>query len=392
MHRTLRACLLLVMAAVLAVPVGAPAQEPGVTETEVLLGMWSPLTGPTALLGTSERDALQIWVSQVNEAGGVHGRKVRLIVYDDAGSPQEALAGVRRLIDQDRVFALVAGSISGSTLPVVPLITRSKVPFVASISSNRRLLDPFSRYIFRVYPMEIPQSTGVIDYVVPKFGIKRPAMIYNSNDYGVGGHEAVSMRLKEKHNLPLVASERYNSGDQDFSAQLLRIKQANPDAVFVWAFAAEAGIIVRQSKELGLNVLHAGGGATMTPLFPQGAGPAGVGFVAVSAYPNLPESNAPPVVKYRDALKKLHPSGFPPGRPSEYDLLGYGAGKIVEEGLRRAGRDLTREKFIDALETMKDFDSGVLYPVTFTRTNHEGASQVNPVRVNDKLQWEVIPK
>ena len=133
MHRTLCAWLLLVVALLLASPVGAPAAEPGVTDTEVLLGMWSPLTGPTALLGTSERDALQIWVSQVNEAGGVNGRKVRLIVYDDAGSPQEALASVRRLIDQDRVFALVAGSISGSTLPVVPLITRAKVPFDASI-------------------------------------------------------------------------------------------------------------------------------------------------------------------------------------------------------------------------------------------------------------------
>src|SRR5262245_49023257 len=133
MHRTLCAWLLLVVASLLASPQAAPAAEPGVTDSEVLLGMWSPLTGPTALLGTSERDALQIWVSQVNEAGGVHGRKMRLIVYDDAGSPQEALAGVRRLIDQDGVFALVAGSISGSTLPVVPLITRSKIPFVASI-------------------------------------------------------------------------------------------------------------------------------------------------------------------------------------------------------------------------------------------------------------------
>lgn len=164
---------------------------------------------------------------------GIHGRKIRLVVDDDGGSPQEALAAVRRLIEQDRVFALVAGSTSGSTLPVLPLINRAKIPFVSSMSSNRRLLDPFSRYVFRNYPMEIPQATGLLDYAVPKFGLKRPAMIYTSNDYGIGGHEVVVKHLREKFNLALVAAERYNTGDQDFSAQLLRIKQANPDGLFV---------------------------------------------------------------------------------------------------------------------------------------------------------------
>jgi branched-chain amino acid transport system substrate-binding protein len=385
--------MVLLLAAATVLPPPAGAADPGVTDTEVVLGMWSPLTGPTALLGTSERDALRIWSTELNEAGGVHGRKVRLVVYDDAGSPQEAQAAVRRLIDQDRVFALVAGSLSGSTLPVIPLINRGQIPFLASISSNRRLLDPFSRYIFRVYANETAQADGLLDHVVTKFAPKRPAMIYTSNDYGIGGHEAVTRRLREKYGLQLVAAERYNQGDQDFSAQLLRIKQANPDAVFVWAFAAEAGIVVRQAKELGITAQLFGGGATATPLFPRGAGPAGVGFIADFVAPYLPESsNAPPVVKYRDALRKLYPGGLPPGRPSEYDLAGYGAGKVVEEALRRAGRDLTRERYIAALETLKDFETGVLFPVTFTKDNHEGTTRTLIVRVNDRLEWEVVAK
>lgn len=388
-------CAILVGLLLLAGLAPAPgrAAEPGVTDTEIRLGMWSPLTGPTALLGTSERDALQIWLSAVNEAGGIHGRKLRLIVYDDGGSPQEALAAVRRLIDQDQVFALVAGSISGATLPVVPLINRARIPFVASISSNRRLLDPFSRYIFRVYANEIAQANGLADHVIPRVGAKRPAMIFTSNDYGIGGHEAVTLRLKERYGLQLVAAERYNTGDQDFSAQLLRIKQATPDLVFVWAFAAEAGIIVRQAKELGITAPLAGGGATATPLFPRGAGPAGVGFIADFVLPHLPESTAvPAVVRYREALRKLYPTALPPGRPSEYDLAGYGAGKIVEEALRRAGRDLTRDRFIEALETLRDFDPGVIFPVTYTRDRHEGTSQTAIVRVNDRLEWEIVAK
>src|SRR6266704_2100574 len=123
------ATILLVLAA-LAYP--ALAQEQGLSDSEIVLGMWTCLTGPTALLGTSARDGVQIWVNEINEAGGIHGRKLRLVVYDDGGSPQEALAAVRRLVDQDKVFMLMAGSTSGATLPVIPLINRAKIPFMAS--------------------------------------------------------------------------------------------------------------------------------------------------------------------------------------------------------------------------------------------------------------------
>jgi branched-chain amino acid transport system substrate-binding protein len=371
----------------------APAADPGVSDTEIVLGMWSPLTGPVALLGTSERDAYQIWASQVNEAGGIHGRKVRLVVYDDGGSPQEALAAVRRLIDQDRVFALVAGSTSGATLPVIPLINRAKIPFVASISSNRRLLDPFSPYIFRIYANEVAQVTGLVDYVVPKFNVTKPAMLHTSNDYGVGGHETLTAQLNEKFKLGVVATERYNTGDQDFSAQLLRIKQAQPDALFIWAFAAEAGIIVRQAKELGITARLFGGGATATPLFPKGAGQAGVGFIADFVLPHLPESSPEPaVVSYREALKKLYPAGLPPGRPSEYDLAGYGGAKVVGEALQRAARDLTRDRFLQALESLKEFDPAVIFPVTYTKDRHEGTFSTAIIRVNERLEWEIVPK
>lgn len=377
----------------LSVPTGvAVAAEAGVTESEIKLGMWTPLTGPLALIGTSERDGVSVWVREVNEAGGIHGRKISLIVYDDSGSPQEAQAAVRRLISQDRVFALIAGSASGTTLPVLPLVRNGKVPFVSSISSHRKLMDPFSRYIFRIYAMETPQANAITDWMIEKQGLKRVAIIYNSTDYGVGGYEAVSHRLEAKHRLKPVAAERYNVGDQDFSAQLLRIKLAGPDGVLVYSFAPEAGIIVRQARELGIQARFFGGGATSTPLFLRGAGQGGIGFEASHVMPDLGETTKHAgIIAYREKLRAwFHPGGFPPGRPSEYDLAGYGAGKVTGEALRRAGRDLTREKFIDALEGLKSFDTSVTFPVTYSSTSHEGTTRVNLVRVNQKVEWEVI--
>jgi branched-chain amino acid transport system substrate-binding protein len=365
------------------------AGEPGISPTEVTLGMWTPLTGPTALLGTSERDAIEIAIDEVNAAGGVNGRKIKLIAYDDAGSPQEAMTSVRRLTDQDGVFALIAGSTSGSTLPVIPLVNRNKIPFISSISSNRKLLDPFSHYIFRVYANELGHADGIVKYALSK-GIKKPAIIYNSNDYGVGGEAEVSALLG-KENIPLIAKERYNQTDQDFSAQLIRIRESGADSMFLWAFAAEAGIIVRQARELGLTVPIYGGAGISTPLFTKAVGSLGKGIVAAYVVPDLPEfSNKTAVVHYREALKKKYPGSMPPGRPNEYDLGGYMALKIFAAALSKAGSDPTRESLISALETLKDFDTGVTFPVTYTSTKHEGTDQVSLLRVSDSGEWEML--
>ena len=367
------------------------AADPGITDTEVTFGMWAAFTGPVAHLGTSTRDGFTVAINEANAAGGVQGRKIKLVSYDDGGAPQEALAAARRLINQDRVFALVVGSTSGSTLPVIPLINQAKIPFIAGTSSNVRLLDPPSPYIFRGYPNDKWQGYRLADYIVEKGKGKRPAIIYVTDDYGKGGYEVLTQRLKEK-NIAFVAAEAYNKGDQDFSAQLLRIKQSNPDSMIVWAFAPDAAIIVRQAKELGITVQLYGGAGTATPLFPKGAGQMGIGYLAKYPFPFLPESStAPAMVKYRDNLQKLYPNGLPVGRPSEYDLLGFGAARIALEGLRRAGRDVTREKFIAAIESLKEFDTGTGFPVTFSKDNHEGTTQVKMLRLNEKIHWEVLP-
>lgn len=381
--------LLLASLTMVAAATQARCQEIGVSDNEVVLGMWTPLTGSTSLLGTSERDAIQIGIDEINAAGGINGRKLRLVVYDDAGSPQEAQASVRRLLSQDRVFGLIAGSTSGSTLPVLPLIGREKVPFLASISSNRNLLVPPRDNVFRVFSNEIAHADRLLEYTVKKFGVKQPALIYTSNDYGIGGEEAVREWLG-KSNIALKASERFNQGDQDFSAQLLRIAQSGADALYVWAFAAEAGVITRQAKELGLKVPLFGGAGTATPLFPKAAGQSGEGFIAVTFAPFLADdSTNAEIVKYRSALKSKYPGGLPPGRPSEYDFAGYAAIKIFAEGLSRAGRSLTRAKFIDALETLNDFRTGVMFPVTYSKASHEGTAAATMIRINAGLAWEV---
>jgi branched-chain amino acid transport system substrate-binding protein len=388
----LRLAIISICSALLAA--AAAQAETGVTDSEIRIGMWTPLSGPVSLLGQSARDAVRLWAKEVNDKGGIHGRKINFISYDDAASPQEAQAVIRRLIDQDQVFMLISGSVSGSTLPVRQVITRDKVPFVSSISSNMNLMRPFSRYIFRIYANEDTQALGMVQWMMEREKIQRPAIIYTSNDYGVGGFQVFSERLKEKYKVTPAAAERYNQGDQDFSAQLLRIKAADPDGLLIYAFAQEAGIIVRQAKELGITAKLFGGGSTSTPLLQRGAGPAAVGFTSTLVVPDLADvSQMPGMVAYRDKLKAaLYPDGFPPGRPSEYDLAGYAAGKVTEAALEKVGKDVSREAFVDALEGVKDFDTGVTFPISFGKDSHEGSRQVEIIRVRPDLKWESVAR
>ncbi len=376
----------------LLITIGSVNAETGVSDDEIKIGMWTPLSGPVSLLGTSASDGVKVWVDQVNATGGINGRKIKLIVYDDGASPQEGQAAVRRLVEQDNVFMLISGSTSSSTLPMRKYITRKKVPFVSSISSNNNLMNPFSRYIFRIYANETDQAKAIINWMIDKENIKKPAVIYNSNDYGVGGFEEVKSYLKNKYGMDLVAAERYNQGDQDFSAQLLRIKQFAPDGVLIYSYAAEGGIIVRQAKELGITAKMFGGGATATNLFQQAAGNASVGFTACFVLPEMADSGDSQAVKaYREHLRKLiYTDGkYPSGRPSEYDLAAYGAGKVCEEALKRTGKELTRERFIDALESLDNFQTEVTFPITYTANSHEGTSQMQIISVGSDLKWHL---
>jgi branched-chain amino acid transport system substrate-binding protein len=367
----------------------AHAQSPGPT---ISLGMFVPLTGPLAAIGIPARDGVKVWIEETNAAGGIHGRKLELIAYDDANNPQEAVAAVRRLVDHDRVFALICGSASGSTLATLELVRAARVPFVTCITAHRDLFNPPSPYVYRIYANEIAQAEAVADYVAGSVGSKRPAILYNSNDFGIGGFQSMTARLKERWKTAFVSAVSYNPGDQDFNAHLLQIRKENPDALIVHAFAPEAGIIARQAKNLGFTVPMVGGGGTPTPLFPRAAGPVGVGFVANWVFPVLPDPGVPAVDSYIARLKQhVYPGGLPAGRPSLYDLTGYIAGQVMGEGLKRAGRDLTRDGLVRALDGLRDFDpAGVGFPITFTETNHEGTSKVRLVRVNKDLKWELF--
>ncbi len=360
----------------------ARGQEMGVTKDAVTIGFFSVMTGPVNLAGTSGWDDFRLYIDEVNRRGGVHGRRIALVgPGDEACKPSEAVAVVNKLIHQDKVFAIAGGGCSGSPLAALPAIRGSAIPFLITVSTHVNFMEPFSRNIFRAGTVgDGIQTTAIADAAVKALQAKRVAILYVANDYGKGGAAGITKRL-EKYGITPLSQESYNIGDSDFSAQILRLKRLNPELVFLYAYHKEAGIIVRQATELGVKTRWFGGSATATALFPQAAGDAGVGVVSLHPLPVMVESDTPEMVRYGEKLRSIYPGGFPAGRPSDYDMYNYGAAKVLVEGLQRAGADLPRERFMEALEPLRNFDTGVTFPVTFTKEDHEGSKGATLVEI-----------
>jgi branched-chain amino acid transport system substrate-binding protein len=371
--RRLLAVLLALAVGALALARPSDAQKaPGVTGDTITIGILGSLAGPAAIWGSGNLVAGTMYFTKVNDAGGVHGRKLKWVVEDDGSSPPKGIAAFKKLA-ADNVFAVFGPSTSAVVAAARPTMDASGIPTFISIPSTPRATDPFSKNVFRTGPLnDTLQGYLVADFVVGTQKARRVALLSQSDEYGQRGADSVLKRLKEKHAMTPVAHEVFNAADTDFTAQVLKVRDARADALIVYGYIAPSATIVRQAKQLGVEAKIIGSNATSSRLYPQVVGEAAVGVLNVITVADLPESGQPTIARFREEFERLNPSLVPQGRPDLTDLLAYGGAMTFVEGLKRAGRDLTREKFVAALETIKSFETGFTLPTTFTATDHEG--------------------
>jgi branched-chain amino acid transport system substrate-binding protein len=358
------------------------AAEVGVTDTTIKIGVLTEMTGPFTLFGRGVKDGWTLHLEDVNARGGVHGRKIEMVFGDQQASGAKAIAAAKRLIEVDKVFMIAGGGITPATVPVIPLISESKIPFVVTITSSPKVTSPFSRYIFRpaVSPDDI-NAQAAVEFAWKAKGLRKIAILNGADEYGKGGADALVARLKT-HGAAPVAHETFSIGDTNFNSQLLRIKAAQPDGVLIYGFTKEVAIILRQAKEVGLEattILSQGtGGALFVELAKENA----VG--AYNVWYTGPVLDAPttPVTQAFWAKFRARFPGYPPSVPNIVDMVSYQGATVFEEALKRAGRDLTRDKFIAAMESIKNFDaSGLTNPTSFSPTDHQGARTVRVYQI-----------
>lgn len=220
----------------------------------IKVGTLEALTGPGAAFGTNMLQGLQMAVDEINEKGGLLGRKVEIISIDDAAQPAQSVSAITRLIHQDKVDIVIGGWGSATVLANFKVAEKAGVPYLECGASNPRVTrGNNNQWTFAVLQNDEKQCIVVSKLALDK-GHKRFAILHDRNDFGRGGRDEFSKGLKRFGNLEPVIVESYQMGDKDFNAQLIKIREANPNALGLFGTLVEAAAIAIQMKKLGMNL------------------------------------------------------------------------------------------------------------------------------------------
>jgi branched-chain amino acid transport system substrate-binding protein len=373
--------------------VGAVAaqESAGVTKHAIKIGILGSLTGPAAIWGAGNLAGGVLAFEEANAAGGINGRKLEWMVEDDETSPPKAIAAFKKLTGQDQVFAVFGPAASAISAAMVPAMKASNVPVFISVPSTPAVTEPMVKNVFRTGPLnDRMQGVAVADYVMDKLGGKRVAVIRQSDEYGKRGADSIVERMKQKNAVP-VSHEIFGPADTDFTSQLLKIRETNPDTLVVYGYPSPSAIITRQARQLGLKAKIIGSNATSSRKYPEIVGQTAAGTQNLITVAALPESDDPTMTEFRKNFEKRYPDLVKQDRPDLGDVLGYGGAGAFIEALKRAGPDLTREKFIASLESLKDFRTGLTLPTTFSATSHEGNDEARIVEIQEDLSRKLLP-
>jgi branched-chain amino acid transport system substrate-binding protein len=312
---------------------GTPA---GAQET-LKIGFFAPITGPAAADGASAKHAVELGVKEVNDAGGINGKKVELIVYDDRLKAEEAVAIANKLIEKDKVVGVVSGSYSGPTRVAAPIFQKAGMPMVAGYAvhpdvtwdSNTKKPNDF---IFRNGFLGEVEGAAAAQFAVKELKAKKVAIIAMDNDFGRSISAGFAARA-EKLGASVLTKEMYKfPGEKDFRPYLTRIKGTNCDLIFAAGYYNEAASIVRQAKELEIKVQILGEEGFDSPKFIEIAGDAAEGVIIAT---NLDRDDPRPVVQ--NFLK-----GYKAAYKEDADMVGassYDAFMILLDAIKKAGTD-----------------------------------------------------
>lgn len=348
----------------------AIAQQ-GVTDTEIVLGDILPLTGPPALLGVAHNLGVKAAVAEANAAGGIHGRKLRLISEDDGYVPSRTIQGVRKLISSDKVFALTSVSGTAQSQAAMPLIAQAGLPAMAPITTYEGLYKPTIKNVFAVgYDMS-DAVEGLVARMADRYPGKKWALISQDDDYGENVRDGFERAAKAKK-LQIVSSQIYKKGQTDFSSEILKVKQSGAEVLLAGGVLGENVTMVKELERIGHKIPV---GVTYVSRVPASAklmGSAGENVYTVD-YVYLESS--PQGKAFTDKLVK-HLSPEEMAKVNRYTYTGYAATRALFDAMGRCGKALTWDCTNAELAKVNNLDTGAMTPIGFTATNHLAAPKL----------------
>jgi len=349
---------------------------PGFTDTEIILGSSLALEGHASYLGTQTMRGYMCYIKHINESGGIHGRTIRVIAYDDSYDPPKCLANTQRLIIKDQVFALFSYVGTPTTVKILPMVKEAKVPLLGMFTGANALREPLSRYVINVRASYYQETGAVISHLVENLGMTKIAVFYQYDAYGFDGLTGAELALK-KYSLAPVARGSYVRGAQDIEEGLDKIMASGAQAVVMIGTYGPCAQFVRLAHSKRFNpVFYTVSFTGAEELARRLESPSDIVLIVsqVVPPPEGPESGEllGSASEYPVLLKRY----FPEDKPNFVGLEGYLNARVLVEGLQRAGRNLTREGFIDAIESIQNFPLLPYNDLSFTPSDHQGFDKV----------------
>jgi len=349
----------------------ALAQEPGLSATSIKIGMFAPLSGANMAYGFDVANAAKMYYDKINKEGGIHGRKIEVVLEDDRCNANDLVAAVKKLVEQDQVFLLNGGSCSAAVVAAKEYVVRSKVPMIMLNASGDGALYPPTDYIFGAFSIsQYAVGGAMVDFAAKNLGAKKIAYVNHDDAYGAWNLEASKVDAEQlKVDL---AIESVSPTITDVTAPFLKLRAANPDVLVIVTYARPAALLIKKAFEMGFTkpiVLSVTGTASLSQLAENVGGKDALkNFYIQDVLADLP--GGPKIKWVYDMYKASYPElAAKPDHPQTYMPYGIPSAMAIVKALQEAGPQPTRDKVLAAMKKT-NFDSGVMAgPVVFTETD-----------------------
>jgi len=368
MPRSLRSISLI--AGVVAVCAGAAqAQAPGVSARTIVIGQSAPLSGPNAELGNDIRNGALAYFKKVNDAGGIHGRKIELVTHDDANQVPRAEANTKRLVEEQPVFALYGYASATLSRPALPFVEKHRVPFIGPFTGA----DPmraFNKHVYNIRASYADELEKIVEHFVP-LGVKRFSIVYYDDVVGRENFAAVDRALKKRNLQAVSIAALKERANPDIAAGVKEIAKGTPDVVILTTLYKASSDFIKLARRSGVDAQMASNSFPGANPLAKELGAQGAGVIVATVVPPPTKRSLQVVKEYQEAIEKQT------GK-KEYSftsLESFIGAKVAVEALRRAGAHPSREAFMRELDGLRNFDAGG-YLVSFSPANHNGSSFV----------------
>jgi len=354
----------------------ASAETPGVTENSILIGSCSALDGPAHVLGRQTVLGASAYLHMINDEGGVFGRKIQLQAFDDSYDPDRAPACFKRMT-KEGVFALGFFVGTPTAKVYVPMAQEEKIPVVGLFTGAQMLYEPLKHEIINVRASYYDETREQVDKLWEQ-NVRKIGVIYQDDPFGKAVLDGVKLAL-QRHNAVPVGLGTFARGSVEIDGGLKEVMAAHPQAVVIAGPYAPTAAIVKQSHADRWRPQFLAVSFVGTEEFIKEAGTDAEGTIITQVMPPYDRTDYPTVALYRKCLSK-----YSPGEPPTFvSFEGFVDAMVVIEGLKRAGKDVTREKFISAIESIHEmnFGLGPRLILNYSASDHKGFDNVYPTMV-----------